>query len=617
MGSTNYLEAAAWLPLGALAVLELARRATLGSVALLAAVTALSFLAGYPQPTAYIVLAWGTLLVALLAGERAPAGRWLRTGALLAAALALGALAAAVQLAPALELMRHSAHRHLSPEAMSPFGHLSPAVGILTSALIAGSPFAFGVTALALAAVAPLTRRHRTLGWWALGLAVSSALLALGPMTPLFRLYQALPFLGSFRFPDRLLGLTDFALAIVAAVGLNTLTSGQRSTHAMVAILGTLVVFVLAWRGHAPGAYVATVGWFALATVVLLLLALLWRRASAAVLTTALVLLVTSELSLAPWNHLVTYSGGVIERYGHYETELRELGARAGSDRVWIYGDLGKLTPSLALKLATRYRLRVIDDYEPLHLLRQAEYFTFLTEGTPELHRPPWLFRGNVSTLAPPPGMAPAATRRRLLDLAALRYIAVPAGVPGARPELGTFLADGRFEQRPFTSGKLLLFENPHALPRAYVVYRTRPAPDPAELLAALSAENFDALAESYVEGGRGFTFSADGPSRGEAARIVVDEERTVEIEATLAGPGLVVLADSFYPGWRATVDGRPAPILAVNHLFRGVPADAGRHRVRLEYQPLSVTLGAGGSTVGWIAIGVLALVGRRRPRAG
>jgi hypothetical protein len=612
MGSTNYLEAAAWLPLGALAVLELTRRPALGPVVLIAVATALSFLAGYPQPSTYMLVAWGTLVVALLVGARARPAAWLRAGVLFAAAVTLGTVAAAAQLAPGLELLRHSGHRDLTPEAMAPYGPLSPAVGILTTASITGSPFAFGVTALALVAVAPFTRRQRTLAWWTLGLAIFGAIVALGPVTPLFRVYQALPILGSFRFPDRMLGVTDFALAMAAAVGLDALARGARA-HRTIAIAGALLVFVLGWLGHAPPPYLPQVGWFALATVGLLLLALVWRRANPALLATALVVLVTSEISLAPWDHLVTYSGGVLQRYDQYETELRELAARAGSDRAWVYGDIGKLQPSLALKLATRYGLRVIDDYEPLHLRRQAEYFTFFTEGTPELHRPPWLFNGDLSTIASPPGVAAPATRRRLLDLAATRYVLVPAGLPGARPALRQFLTDGGFVPEPFVGEKLLLFGNPRALPRAYVVYRTRPAPGAAELLRALSAEHFDALAESYIEGAPGFTPAPDAPARGTAARIALDDEHVVEVEATLARPGLVVLADSFYPGWRATVDGQPAPILATNHLFRGVPAPTGRHRIRFEYRPLSVMLGAAGTAVGWVVIGALAVVARWR----
>ena len=91
-----------------------------------------------------------------------------------------------------------------------------------------------------------------------------------------------------------------------------------------------------------------------------------------------------------------------------------------------------------------------------------------------------------------------------------------------------------------------------------------------------------------------------DAPARGRPARIVREEEEEVEIEATLDAPGLVVLADTVYPGWRATVDGAPAPIFATNHLFRGVPVPSGTHRIRFVYAPWTIPCG--------IAVSALAL---------
>ena len=155
------------------------------------------------------------------------------------------------------------------------------------------------------------------------------------------------------------------------------------------------------------------------------------------------------------------------------------------------------------------------------------------------------------------------------------------------------------------------VFENPTVLPRAFVTYRTRPAPaSPDPLLLAISRPAFDPLVESYVEGDAP-TASPDAP-RGHPARFVHDGESEVELEATLERPGLVVLADSFYPGWHATVDGRPAPILATNLLFRGVRVDAGTHRVRFVYAPASIRYGAACSALGLV---VLVWLARRRDR--
>ena len=565
LASPNYPEAAVWFPLGAIAVLGLAREFMPGAVALLAASTALSFLAGYPQPTVYFLYTWGSLLIASLLGSHAGLTRWVASLSAFAGGVGLGVLGAGIQLVPALDLVRNGVHTGLSPEAMAPF---SPAVGVLRSA-VAGGPFSWGVAALVLGVLACFSRRHRTLGWWAVAMTVTTVVFALGRLTPFFEVYRHLPFLGSFRFPDRVLGVTDFVFAIAAAVGLDTIRE----------------------RWRAPGA-----------------------RRWVAAMAVLPVVLVGIELSLSSWRHMLTYAD-VVPRYRRHETAYRALAERAGHDRVWFHGGLASLLPEMALKLATRYRVRVLDDYEPLAPRRQAEYLTFFTEGASTYHRSPWLFAGSPGSLKPPPGVAPAATRRRLLDLAAVRYVVLPAHLT-AVPEVSELVTQAGFVSRPSIDAEVALLENPHVQPRAFVVYRTRRAPPTDALLAAISADGFDPLAESYVEGDLSLTTSHDAPPHGHGAQIVVDDERVVEIEAELAHPGLVVLADAFYPGWVALVDGRPAPVIPTNHLFRGVPAPAGTHRIRFEYRPPSVAIGALASALGWIAIASLALAARRRRRS-
>ena len=80
------------------------------------------------------------------------------------------------------------------------------------------------------------------------------------------------------------------------------------------------------------------------------------------------------------------------------------------------------------------------------------------------------------------------------------------------------------------------------------------------------------------------------GPS---VVSIQIDEPLRVELAATMRGDGYVVLADTAYPGWRATVDGVETPIFAANGLFRAVFVRDGSHRVRFEYRPRALHLGA------------------------
>jgi hypothetical protein len=78
-----------------------------------------------------------------------------------------------------------------------------------------------------------------------------------------------------------------------------------------------------------------------------------------------------------------------------------------------------------------------------------------------------------------------------------------------------------------------------------------------------------------------------------------------VVIDVDLACPGLVVVGDAFYPGWRARVDGRRTPVQEVTAV-RAVRAEAGRHRIEFLYRPASVYWGYSLAAVALIAIVVL-----------
>jgi hypothetical protein len=84
-------------------------------------------------------------------------------------------------------------------------------------------------------------------------------------------------------------------------------------------------------------------------------------------------------------------------------------------------------------------------------------------------------------------------------------------------------------------------------------------------------------------------------------------------IRANMSCPGMVILSDTYFPGWRARVDAKAAQIYEVNGAMRGVMVPAGLHTVTMRYRPVSVILGGMLTLVG--ILGALALVaaGRRR----
>ena len=76
-------------------------------------------------------------------------------------------------------------------------------------------------------------------------------------------------------------------------------------------------------------------------------------------------------------------------------------------------------------------------------------------------------------------------------------------------------------------------------------------------------------------------------------AKIVSYENQAVTINASLIDSGILVLADSHYPGWKAYVDGRETQILKANHFFRAVALPDGDHVVEFKYDPMSFKIGA------------------------
>ena len=74
------------------------------------------------------------------------------------------------------------------------------------------------------------------------------------------------------------------------------------------------------------------------------------------------------------------------------------------------------------------------------------------------------------------------------------------------------------------------------------------------------------------------------------AASIESSRSGRIEVVATSTSGGLLVLHDTYYPGWLAEVDGQPAAILRARVLFRGVEVPAGTHRVTFRFAPLSFT---------------------------
>jgi uncharacterized membrane protein YfhO len=86
-----------------------------------------------------------------------------------------------------------------------------------------------------------------------------------------------------------------------------------------------------------------------------------------------------------------------------------------------------------------------------------------------------------------------------------------------------------------------------------------------------------------------------------------------VQADITTDGTAFLVLKQAWYPGWRATVDGRRVPIYRADLAMQAVAVPPGRHMVVVDYRPASVLLGAGVSALGLIVLLLVGLFGWRR----
>jgi membrane protein YfhO len=159
-----------------------------------------------------------------------------------------------------------------------------------------------------------------------------------------------------------------------------------------------------------------------------------------------------------------------------------------------------------------------------------------------------------------------------------------------------------------------IVYANDRALPRVLLVDQQRTVSRDRTALAAVTAPGFDARRIAVTERALpGLPQATPGaPRAGGTARMVSYGGERVIIDATAPRPSLLVLTDTFYPGWKATVDGRPAPIERVDYMLRGVALKPGRHTVEFSYRPASWRIGWIISLVSLVALIAAALWGWR-----
>lgn len=164
-------------------------------------------------------------------------------------------------------------------------------------------------------------------------------------------------------------------------------------------------------------------------------------------------------------------------------------------------------------------------------------------------------------------------------------------------------------------SGDVDVFEAQPYTPRAIVVSTHEVLGSREEVLARMARGDFDpretVLFEDSPSASLHLASPGDVEDASASAKILLYEPDQVLVRAHLKQPGYLVLLDTYYPGWKASAQGRPLPIMRADYNFRAVALPAGRFDVRFRYEPASFSLGV---LLSFCSAALLLAVWKRRP---
>ncbi len=627
----SHLQVMAWIPVMFLfAHLALETR-RVRFVVLTAVAIGMEFLSGHPEWWLYSLVALALYAIAWTfgAGLRAWGGRAVDAVVRLGGAAVMFCVLFAWQLLPTLLLQRQGYRTAPSFREQYPLpkdialNALLPDYG----RVLVGENVGFiGIVALALAGLG-IAAGRRELRWvrgWAFGAAALGMLMAVGAASPIYRfVYDNVSLARGFRVPSRWLLLPYFSLAMMAALGMDVLLRGARDGFqaqvrrglggivALAALAG--VVFTVGRLGPADD----SIKRWGLAAIIGLLA---WALAAVPWVPRALL---ASAL-------LITAAGEL--KYARPSVEYRQVAPSV------VYDDPGPVLSRLA-RDGGRYvtignHPRSEDERNRIEIPgwvqgQKAQYF-LVAWPLRLAARPSSEYSTHVETpLGRDGGLLPLRTYHEFFTASAGTTGRITAGVYLSPPsrwnfEMLNFLGIEWFVAGPLEpSEEGVLAHNGFTVVQteAYIDLWRREALPIARMhydldVVAGRSDRIDSLRAGYPLTTRAMVEEPIGPFTRPASepRVVARHvgSMRVEFEVTTATPGLLVVADPWYPQWRAAVDGRPAGLHRVDHAFRGVVVPAGRHVVTFVYRDRATLVGV---VLAGVTVLVLGIAGRRRRR--
>ncbi|MDY7230570.1 YfhO family protein [Hyalangium rubrum] len=594
----NVVDAAAWSGFILHAARTTALAPSAANVARLTALTALSVLAGSPETTLW----QGLLCLLSLPRPRLP-GRYVARAVPVALGLALAGAVAAVALLPAAEFAMNSlrmdaeafAKQRLTwstswPQLLSAVWPLADwprdtywgqDQWFILNQFLGALPCALGFVG---AVWGP--RRARPLAVGALLL----ALLSLGRHFPPATWALQIPPFSLFRYPSKYFVGAAFCLSVLSGFGLDALGRfarrvGASRLKAALAFVGMGVALAISGpvvrrlplREMAQNGVIWPLLFWGLAAVIFLLLPSTFgrpRRVRHAVAVLTVLELVAAHQFLGLPKHAPF-------RSLDHASALRPYLPQPFEGRV----SAGIMEPEATAQVGVIIE-RSIDWLVPNR---------FVEEHLPALE----------GYGAPEPAYSELlqyARERSVYDLTGVTLYIRRGPPPFADLELLHQLEDGVTLSRSRT-----------ALPRAFLVQQARVVHD-EEALAAVRAPSQPFRRTAFLATGE----PLDRPACDGQARIVDSGAQHLEVEAEACDESYLVLSDTHYPGWKATLDGAPVPIHRANYALRAVRTPTGTHRIRFEYHPWSFRLGLAVSLLTCGGLAALILYRRRiasRPR--
>jgi hypothetical protein len=295
-----------------------------------------------------------------------------------------------------------------------------------------------------------------------------------------------------------------------------------------------------------------------------------WQRLRG-LLAAVILLLAVADLWHFGARYLVAFAPSEIRLDGELKTFL-------GADRepFRIASPLDQV-----VNVGISERFENVGGYDTLVLKKYGEYMNFVN-GLPV---------GESST------DIRTRTTSPLLDLLNAKYFILDGSSRVERPGF----------QLVFDNSRYRVYRNPHALPRSFIVHDAVVVNDRDEALQRMTSPGFNPRAMAIVEENIALP-KADPSVESPPPKFIEGSLNRVLLEAAPKAAGLLVLADAYYPGWRAFVDGKESKLYPTNYVMRSVLVPAGTHSVEFRYDPLSFKLGASISlvtligVVGWLA---------------